>query len=1231
MLVSLKGRLTWMSILVWIITSSFIIPSSAESAPVRSASELDYPPFSSVLDDGRAVGFSVELMREALHAMGRSVTFEVRPWSEIKLDLEKGRLEALPLVGRTPEREEVFDFTTPYISLYGAVFVRDDEDNIKTLEDLRDRRVGVLHGDNAEEFMRREKITNQLVTAPAYEEVLLALSKGELDAVVAQRLVGLNLIEKLQVDNLKTAIAPLNGLRQDFCFAVTKGNKELLSQLNEGLSIVMVDGTYDRLHSEWLGILERETAQKRAFWVVISIFLALLSLLFIGLFIYQHWQAHRNLKASEQRYHSVVSNIKEVIFQTDPLARLTFLNTAWSKVTGFPLDESLNRPFTDFIHADDQHSCEDLFTSLIQQNKDFHHQKIRCLHKTNSFRWIEVHAQPIVDSSGKVTGLSGTLTDFTERKQLQTELQESEARFRSFFENNTSVMLLIAPTSGEIMAANTTAATFYGYPLKQLIGMPISHINTMPEEKIREERERALREKCNYFLFQHRLASGEIRDVEVYSTPIQTDGHDLLFTIVHDITDRRKIERALEKINASQTALIEALPDTIFFKDGEGRWLVTNQAAKKLFKLDEIEWQGKTEQELAIIRPAYKAAHHQRLIEDEYAWQQARLSKFEEQIVDKAGKTHLYDVRKIPIFNTDGEREGLVTVGRDVTMQREHQQQLEYIAHYDALTKLPNRVLLADRLHQAMAQTHRQQQGLAVVYLDLDGFKEINDIHGHETGDHLLTIVASRMKSTLRDGDTIARLGGDEFVVVLIGLTDIKASEQMLMRLLAAVAQPIQVDDISLRISGSLGVTFYPQMDEVDADQLLRQSDQAMYQAKLSGKNRYHFFDTEQDRNLRGRHSSLKRIRQALNEREFVLFYQPKVNMRSGEIIGVEALIRWQHPNRGLLSPAEFLPVIEDHPLAIELGDWVIETALTQLEDWHLAGLNLTVSVNIGARQLQQPDFVEHLQLILAAHPDIKPSDLELEVLETSALDDMLQVSQLMQSCSKIGVNFALDDFGTGYSSLTYLKNLPATQLKIDQSFVRDMLDDPEDLAILEGILGLARAFRRQAIAEGVETLAHGEMLLQLDCELAQGYSIAKPMPANELIDWSKTWQPDPTWTHQQPMHRNDLPLLFAGIEHRSWIHAIEECLKGERATPPQLDHHQCRFGHWLEGEGQVRYGAHPAFQAIAPLHKEAHTLATDLLELHAMNSQPVALESLHELNCIRDKLLIQLKHLVQQ
>ena len=260
-----------------------------------------------------------------------------------------------------------------------------------------------------------------------------------------------------------------------------------------------------------------------------------------------------------------------------------------------------------------------------------------------------------------------------------------------------------------------------------------------------------------------------------------------------------------------------------------------------------------------------------------------------------------------------------------------------------------------------------------------------------------------------------------------------------------------------------------------------------MYQAKLAGKNRYHMFDADQDISIRCRHESAQDIRRALSKNEFVLYYQPKVNMRTGQVIGAEALIRWQHPDKGLLPPDAFLPVIEDQPLAVELGEWVIDTALIQMVDWRPAGLDIPVSVNVGARQLQQADFVERLRSVLAAHRRVRPGDLELEVLETSALEDLEHVSRVIESCRELGVRFALDDFGTGYSSLTYLKRLSVTQLKIDQSFVRDMLDDPDDLAILDGVLGLATAFRRQPIAEGVETVEHGEMLLQLGCEVAQG------------------------------------------------------------------------------------------------------------------------------------------------
>ncbi|MDP3795330.1 MAG: EAL domain-containing protein, partial [bacterium] len=337
----------------------------------------------------------------------------------------------------------------------------------------------------------------------------------------------------------------------------------------------------------------------------------------------------------------------------------------------------------------------------------------------------------------------------------------------------------------------------------------------------------------------------------------------------------------------------------------------------------------------------------------------------------------------------------------------------------------------------------------------------------------------------------------------------------------------------------------------------------AMYQAKLAGKNRYHVFDAEQDRSVRGHHESLDRIRHALAQREFVLYYQPKVNMRTGVVIGAEALIRWQHPEQGLLAPAQFLPVIEDHPLAIEVGEWVIDTALTQVELWRAAGLDLPVSVNVGARQLQQADFVQRLRGILAAHPQVQSSRLELEVLETSALDDVAGVSLVIQTCREMGVLFALDDFGTGYSSLTYLKRLPASLLKIDQSFVRDMLDDPDDLAILDGVIGLAAAFRREVIAEGVETVAHGQMLLQLGCELGQGYGIARPMPAEALPDWARSWKPDASWGQVPLMRRDDLPLLFACVEHQAWVKAIESHLRGERDTPPELDPAQCHFGGW--------------------------------------------------------------------
>jgi diguanylate cyclase (GGDEF)-like protein/PAS domain S-box-containing protein len=453
----------------------------------------------------------------------------------------------------------------------------------------------------------------------------------------------------------------------------------------------------------------------------------------------------------------------------------------------------------------------------------------------------------------------------------------------------------------------------------------------------------------------------------------------------------------------------------------------------------------------------------------------------------------------------------MIGIHTDITERKEAKVNLERIAHYDLLTNLPNRVLLADRLSQAMVQCERRNRSLAVAYLDLDGFKIINDTHGHHVGDELLVAVSQRMKETLRVGDTLARIGGDEFIAVMVDLEKIEDSKPVLERLLTAIAAPVTVDDSVMQVSASIGVTLYPQ-DGVEADQLIRHADQAMYIAKQAGKSRYHLFDTAHDNAIKIQRENIGDIRAALERREFVLHYQPKVNMKTGKVIGVEALIRWQHPDRDLVPPLEFLPAIEGRAISLELGEWVIGTALSQISQWRRMGVHLPISVNISAYQLQQRNFANRLRTLLAARPEVNPRSLDLEILETSALSDISQVSATMNACHDLGVRFALDDFGTGYSSLTYLRRLPAYMVKIDQSFVRDMLEDADDLAIVEGVVGLAKAFQRDVIAEGVETTAHGVALLQLGCELAQGYGIARPMPASDIPEWVSSWKADDSW-----------------------------------------------------------------------------------------------------------------------
>ncbi|MBU0621022.1 MAG: EAL domain-containing protein [Gammaproteobacteria bacterium] len=573
-----------------------------------------------------------------------------------------------------------------------------------------------------------------------------------------------------------------------------------------------------------------------------------------------------------------------------------------------------------------------------------------------------------------------------------------------------------------------------------------------------------------------------------------------LIGLAADITERKRDEERL-RLTAR---VFENTLDGITIADKDGNILEVNEAFSRIT--------GYTHDEVLGRNPRFLQSGRQ----DGYFYKEmwsaiAENGYWRGEIWNRRKDGEL--LAELLTITAVSDETGVVTnyvgISSDITLLKQHEKQLEHIAHYDALTNVPNRVLLADRLRQALAHSKREGSLLAVCYLDLDGFKLVNDTMGHEAGDTVLIEVTRRIKETIRGDDTVARLGGDEFAVLLLGLRAAEECASSLNRLLDAICHPIEIEGKLFEVSASIGVALYPG-DEADADALLRHADQAMYSAKQAGKNRYHLYDAENDQRARSHHEFLKRLALALVRKEFVLYFQPKVEMSSLRVVGAEALIRWNHPERGLLVPAEFLPAIEGSMLEIELGDWVVATALAQLEQWHQSGLPIELSINISARHLQAVDFAWKLKRRVLRHPGVPAGNLQIEVLETTALEDIPKVSETIERCRRVGVSFALDDFGTGYSSLSYLGRLPVDTLKIDQSFICDMLHVKGNRAIVQGVIALAQAFERNTVAEGIENEDLFRALREMGCEYGQGYGIGYPMPAEELPAWLERWNRAP-------------------------------------------------------------------------------------------------------------------------
>jgi diguanylate cyclase (GGDEF)-like protein/PAS domain S-box-containing protein len=512
----------------------------------------------------------------------------------------------------------------------------------------------------------------------------------------------------------------------------------------------------------------------------------------------------------------------------------------------------------------------------------------------------------------------------------------------------------------------------------------------------------------------------------------------------------------------------------------------------------------------------------------------------------------------------------------DITETQQHRQRLEHLVYYDALTGLPNRTLFADRFKQAVAHSNRYETLLAVCYLDLDGFKYVNDNFGHAVGDDLLIEVGKRIQLNLRAGDTVCRLGGDEFALLFENLQSLPQCEDTLSRIHDALAEPFILGGQQIRIAASSGVTVYP-LDMEESDVLLRHADQAMYLAKLAGRNRYRIYDKLCDLPYIVPHqvhehldAPLLDIQHGLENQQFCIHYQPKVNLKSGKVVGAEALLRWQHPERGLLLPSEFLPMVNGSPLEMELNTWVIRQVFQQILEWQNTELHLQVSVNVSANYILWPSFLSTLEEILDAYPTLDSKLFELEVMENSASHNVFLVAEILKQCgNRFGINYSLDDFGKSSPSLQQLRNFFVNSVKIDQSFVTEMLDNPDDQSMVESVIGLAKAFRRNVVAEGVESVEHGVLLLNLGCELAQGYAIAHPMPGADLPNWVGNYRNHPAWSNSAKTQLSNwqTQLVILKIQQLHWLKRIRANLhttSTNRNLWPELNPNKSYLGRWL-------------------------------------------------------------------
>ncbi|MEW8509101.1 MAG: bacteriohemerythrin [Candidatus Thiodiazotropha sp.] len=810
--------------------------------------------------------------------------------------------------------------------------------------------------------------------------------------------------------------------------------------------------------------------------------------------ITQQKQAEIALRQERDIHRKYLDTIQTILLILDSQGHIQLINPAGCKVLGYKEDDLLGKNWFDTClpQSAGKEEIVAIFRQLINgyhNQTEYFENQVLC--RDGSQRLIAWHNGQLEDTSGYISGIISSGQDITEQRMAQTQLVASEQRLLEAeriahlghweLDINTKV----AHWSDEILA-------IFGISKPQRAGPELlaTIVNPSDWPGVEASLNAAMAEgKEHKVEYRIRRPDGDERWVFCQAEKqYGDDGCEKLVGIVQDISDRKRAEERL-RLAAS---VIQNTSEGVIICDIDGNIMEVNPAFCEILGYPRDEVIGRNPRIWQSGRHSPEFYHEMwQALDEAGQWKGEIWNR------NKSGALVPEWLNISKVLDANAEVSHYVAVFSDISQIKQSQEKLDYLAHHDALTDLPNRLLLNERLEHALLRANRHSTRLAVLFLDLDRFKQINDSMGHLMGDQLLQVVTKRLRETCRQDDTIARVGGDEFVMLMEDISRQEDAVTAAQKVLAAFDSPFILEDHEIRITTSLGVCIYPR-DGDDAATLLRNADAAMYRAKEEGRNTFQFYSREMTSNAFERVLLENSLHQAIRNNELRLVYQPQLDIQSHRLIGFEALVRWQHPQLGMVSPAKFIPLAEETGQIHSIGNWVLRTACQQASRWLKRGLDFRhIAVNVAGPQIQRGKLLEEVKSVLA-ETGVSPKHLELEVTESFIMRQANPAINLLRQLRQLGVSLAIDDFGTGYSSLSYLKQLPIQKLKIDQSFVRDVPQDPDNMAITEAVIALSKSLRLKVIAEGVENEEQARFLVDAGCIEAQGYLFSKPVSADE-------------------------------------------------------------------------------------------------------------------------------------